>query len=164
PQIVNSYDLAVTATAAGTFADGALAASNRFRVVLVSTNRLPLTNGMLAKLNLSASSDAPNGRTGLPLRRIPGQPVLGATTNAQGVTEVALRNGQLLVGDAFGFTETGGRIQFRAVSGTNYLFQASSNLLSWSSLGTNFGLSNLVFWIDADVTNFPQRFYRVAPP
>ena len=72
--------------------------------------------------------------------------------------------------DAFGFTEQGGRVQFRAAGATNDVIQAAKRIVGksevgdWTALTTYLELSNLVLWIDRDVTNYSQRFYRVVPP
>ena len=47
---------------------------------------------------------------------------------------------------------------------TNYVVQASTNLVNWSALATNqvSGLGYLEF-TDAAATNYTKRFYRIAP-
>src|SRR6185436_12050736 len=80
PQSVRLNDVRVASESPGIFADGVLALSNRFRVVLVSTNRSALSNGLLASLSFAAPADAPNGAIRLPLRHLPGNRTVGATT------------------------------------------------------------------------------------
>jgi hypothetical protein len=164
PQAVSAGELAVAPVDSGIFADAALVASNRYRVVLVSTNHGPLPNGQLANIALTSRTNAPNGRSGIPLHAIPNDDVLASTTNGVCITGLSLQGGQLLVGDAFGFTSTGGRIQFRAVDGMGYTVEASTNLVTWSSLGSNVATGGLIMWTDVEGTNFPKRFYRAKSP
>jgi hypothetical protein len=46
------------------------------------------------------------------------------------------------------------------LAGGNYAFQASTDLVHWSSLATNLAPSNVFNLIDPAATNFPYRFYR----
>jgi hypothetical protein len=47
---------------------------------------------------------------------------------------------------------------------TNVL-EATSDFMSWAVIGTNFGTTNGLFWLDdSDYTNTPARFYRVKRP
>jgi hypothetical protein len=160
PLFVRTNSFAVQPAASGYLADGAVAPGNHFRVVLLSTNAQPLPNGVLALLTFGAQTNAPNGLTGVPF----GSPTIGVSTGGVCGVGMNLQAGQLLVGDAFGFTPGGGRVQFRAADGTNYLFQATTNLTTWTDLGTNLGLNGLVFWFDTDATNYRYRFYRVKAP
>ncbi len=47
-------------------------------------------------------------------------------------------------------------------TGFRYLFEASTNLLNWSWLGTRTNLSGTFQFTDLYATNFPKRFYRVS--
>ena len=69
-----------------------------------------------------------------------------------------------------GTAYAGGRFQMRllGLAGKDYLFQASSDLFNWLSIGTNFSptdpgmqLPSAVFsFTDTRATNGPRRFYR----
>ncbi|HEU6447932.1 MAG TPA: chitobiase/beta-hexosaminidase C-terminal domain-containing protein [Verrucomicrobiae bacterium] len=50
---------------------------------------------------------------------------------------------------------------FSGVAGSNYVLQASTNLINWKPLSTNTASTNLFKLYDPDATNFPVRFYRV---
>ena len=58
---------------------------------------------------------------------------------------------------------TGGfQLQLIGVAGSNYIFQASTNVqTNWISLSTNSDPSGLIIFIDPASTNFTRRFYRV---
>jgi hypothetical protein len=56
-------------------------------------------------------------------------------------------------------------IQGLGQAGLLYTFQASTNLMDWTTLGT--ALANaggLYSFIDGDAGSFSQRFYRVLSP
>ncbi len=72
--------------------------------------------------------------------------LVGAT--APQISNAGRTNGQ------FGF-QIGGATNF------NYTVQASTNLVSWSSLITTNPLVLPFHWTDAQAANFPRRFYRV---
>lgn len=68
----------------------------------------------------------------------------------------------------FGSTEplttNGFTLMLRGQTGSNYVIEASSNLLNWIPL-TNFILSNPpMFFSDPSATNYKQRFYRAVSP
>ena len=47
------------------------------------------------------------------------------------------------------------------IVGSNYIFQASSNLSDWPSLQTNTALNGFLIFLDTNVASFPTRLYRV---
>jgi len=156
----------IAASVPGALADCAVVAPGRLRVVVLSTNREPLPVGVVARVMFAAQTNAPNGLVRVPVRRAPDHAIVGATSQAGCVTAAELRGGQFLVGDAFGFIEQGGRVQFCAPSGADYVIQASTNLCDWQIIGTNSAFEDLVVWIDQDTAQYPCRFYRLAeaPP
>ena len=55
------------------------------------------------------------------------------------------------------------QMQVSGVAGKNYFLQGSTNLVNWIPLGTtNTAVSNLLYLIDQNATNFTQRFYRAV--
>jgi uncharacterized repeat protein (TIGR03806 family) len=56
------------------------------------------------------------------------------------------------------------QLQIGAVQGSNYVLQASTNLINWTPVSTNLAGSNLFYMIDSNAANFPDRFYRVLQP
>ena len=55
-------------------------------------------------------------------------------------------------------------LRFYGEPGTSYVVQASTNLVHWQPVATNqvSGLGYLEF-TDTVSTNYPKRFYRIAP-
>ena len=50
---------------------------------------------------------------------------------------------------------------FLGTPGTNYVLEASTNLLDWTPISTNMAETNLFNLLDPDASNFQNRFYRV---
>lgn len=56
------------------------------------------------------------------------------------------------------------QLAFYGLTGSNYLVQASTNLVDWQPF-TNFtGANFLLYFNDSSATNFKQRFYRILMP
>ncbi len=57
----------------------------------------------------------------------------------------------------------GGTFQTRitGIAGQQFVIQASTNLVDWTSLGTNTLTADWLDYVDLSSTNFPVRFYRV---
>lgn len=53
------------------------------------------------------------------------------------------------------------RVRFEGVAGVDWILQASTNLVEWSSLATNPILNGLIDFVDDQATNYSLRFYRV---
>ena len=60
-----------------------------------------------------------------------------------------------------GFTANGFQLGFAGALGSNYVLQASTNLLNWTPISTNLALTNYFSWLDPQATNYPRRYYRV---
>jgi mono/diheme cytochrome c family protein len=50
------------------------------------------------------------------------------------------------------------------MTGSNYILQATTDFISWSSISTNVATNDLILLLDPDSTNFPDRFYRILTP
>jgi uncharacterized repeat protein (TIGR03806 family) len=50
---------------------------------------------------------------------------------------------------------------FAGVTGSNYVLEASTNLINWTPISTNNATTNFFNLLDPDATNFQERFYRV---
>ncbi len=50
--------------------------------------------------------------------------------------------------------------QVSGMPGTTYVFQSSTNLLTWTSVSTNTPLGNPFYFTDSTASNAPYRFYR----
>ena len=53
------------------------------------------------------------------------------------------------------------QLQFMGATGSNYVLQASPDLLNWTPVATNQAALNLLNFIDPRSSNYPRRFYRV---
>jgi hypothetical protein len=60
-----------------------------------------------------------------------------------------------------GFSNDVFHLQFMGATGSNYVLQASTNLINWTPLATNQAITNQIIFIDSKSTNYPYRFYRV---
>ena len=47
------------------------------------------------------------------------------------------------------------------MTGSNYVLQASTNLINWRPIGTNLASTNFFNLFDFNATNYSRRFYRV---
>ena len=85
-----------------------------------------------------------------------GTPVMSAT---QGFTVTVLRPA-LPTLDAASITN--GRFGFWIAgdAGPDYTIQASTDLVSWSSVATSMSPAVPLYWADTNSTPFPSRFYR----
>ena len=64
-----------------------------------------------------------------------------------------------------GFSTNGAfQLGFSGVHGSDYVLQATTNFIDWTSLATNQAANNLFELFDPNATNFPYRFYRVLEP
>jgi uncharacterized repeat protein (TIGR03806 family) len=53
------------------------------------------------------------------------------------------------------------QLVFAGIPGSNYVLQASTDLVAWINLSTNTAATNMFSLSDPQAANFPQRFYRV---
>ena len=53
------------------------------------------------------------------------------------------------------------QLQFLGAAGSNYVLQASPDLLHWTPLATNPATANGLKFVDPNSGNYPSRFYRV---
>jgi hypothetical protein len=52
----------------------------------------------------------------------------------------------------------------QGMAGGSYILQGTTDLVHWTSLGTNLAPNNLFNLMDTTATNFPYRFYRMIGP
>jgi uncharacterized repeat protein (TIGR03806 family) len=51
-------------------------------------------------------------------------------------------------------------LQLLVVPGSNYVLQASTNMMDWTPIATNPATTNIMLFLDPDSSNYPSRFYR----
>jgi len=61
-----------------------------------------------------------------------------------------------------GFTNNVFQLELSGASGSNYVLQATTNLINWTPISTNMATTNLINLFDTGSSNFPYRFYRVV--
>jgi hypothetical protein len=65
-----------------------------------------------------------------------------------------------VVADATGMVSTGFQLRLSGLTGSNVVIQASSDLITWTSISTNTFVSGLVNFIDTSAKNRSFRYYR----
>jgi len=60
-----------------------------------------------------------------------------------------------------GFTNQQFQMGLAAVTGSNYVLEASTDLLNWIPISTNTAPTDFFNLVDPNASNFPDRFYRV---
>ncbi len=53
------------------------------------------------------------------------------------------------------------QMQFIGAPGSNYVLQASTDMVNWAPLATSPATANLLNFVDRSSSNYPSRFYRV---
>jgi hypothetical protein len=86
-------------------------------------------------------------------------PLLGDAINAQNLSELFLTIKLLCLEPLAG----GGMVltAFGVQPGRTNVFQASTNLVDWTSISTNCATSNQLSLTDYSVSNFNPKFYRI---
>ncbi len=59
------------------------------------------------------------------------------------------------------YTNNTFQLKFAGISGSNYVLQASTNLINWIPISTNLATANQFDLFDPNASTFPYRFYRV---
>ncbi len=87
----------------------------------------------------------------------------GGQYNGSGsILESLLAPLTILVNDgSFGFNANRFGFNLRGTTGTSFVWEATTNLVDWTALGTNLLGASPVYLSDPDTTNFPQRYYRL---
>jgi uncharacterized repeat protein (TIGR03806 family) len=58
------------------------------------------------------------------------------------------------------FTNNVFQVGLAGAAGSNYVLQATTNFIDWTSISTNQAVSNVLNLVDPQAGNFPYRFYR----
>ena len=61
------------------------------------------------------------------------------------------------------YTIGGFNLAFYGTVGSNYIFQASSNLVNWATLQSFSCTNNIMIFRDTSATGFARRFYQIKP-
>jgi hypothetical protein len=141
---------------AGAVVDGALIQPGKYRLLAYSPTGAAFTNDVVCNMTFAALPNAGNGQA--PLQS---DGVCFGDSTATAIPGTVMP-GLILVGDAFGFTPNGGRAQFRGATDSNYVIKVSADLSTWTPLGTNATVNELVWTVDTNAWVMPHRFYRSA--
>jgi hypothetical protein len=138
-----------------------LIAPGQFRILVISSIRTPMSNGVVVYMPFTIASNAPDHDESLTFTNV------SATDAAAEEVALPSTNGVLAVvvpPQISGFMPTSGGVMHLALAGSpgrNYIIQATTNLAApqWLSFTNVLAGGNPVF-DDATTSNFPVRFYR----
>jgi hypothetical protein len=135
-------------------------ASGRQRILAYTKNAVPLrTNQPVGLLPFSLPAGDFSGNARIVTVSSP----LAARTNAQTATPVGLINGTVLLTPLFLDQNGVASLYLTVQSNQTYVVQASSNLVAWVNIATNFAVANYVVAADPGAVGQPMRFYRAIP-
>ena len=69
--------------------------------------------------------------------------------------------GEVFVVPAYVFPDGSAQFFFQSQPGSNYIVQASVNLVEWTNISTNMATSDFLDLVDVDAVFYPWRFYRL---
>ena len=81
--------------------------------------------------------------------------------DATAVLPVTLTPGEIFVVPAYVLPDGSAQFFFQSQPGSNYVVQASVNLVDWTNISTNMATSDFLDLVDADAVLYPWRFYRL---
>jgi len=86
------------------------------------------------------------------------------TGSVAGAPASVLLNGPMRL-DSFTSSPSNHLFQMRLVgiANTNYVLQASTDMVTWIPIATNSAPNGLWTFTDTQSTNFPNRYYRAVP-
>jgi hypothetical protein len=102
-------------------------------------------------LNITTSSDAVTGQFAVTATTAPPANDIFASAQSHLLAPIALGDGSQMV-------------NFNVVSGHSYRVLASTNMTSWSQVGSFYANGTSASYIDAEAGSCPQRFYRLVSP
>lgn len=135
---------------------------NSSRVVIYSLSNTALTNGALASLYFAVAASAPLGTQTITLTNgilagAAGQS-LGPVDSVPG--NLVITAGPAKLGEIVRSSEGFIQFQVEGSSGGTYLLQASTDLVSWETVGTSTAVAGLIQFTDSESKTRPVRFYR----
>lgn len=137
------------------------------RVLIYSGQSEPLPSGELIQVSLTITSSVPAGFTSLVISN-----AILSDRVARTVTPTTLTPGTLRIMTALParlgavLVSTNGLIQFlvEGTSGRPYVIEASTDLATWTPIGTNQPANGMLEFVDPHAGRYPQRFYRACAP
>ena len=81
--------------------------------------------------------------------------------DATAITPVTVTPGEVFVVPAYVFPDGSAQFFFQSQPGSNYVVQASVNLVEWTNISTNMATGDFLDLVDADAVFYPWRFYRL---
>ena len=91
---------------------------------------------------------------------VPGNVML-ALPNATAVAPIATTPGEIYIVPTLMLPDGTAQFFFPSQPGSNYVVQASLNLVDWTNLSTNTATSDFLDLVDLDAVLYPWRFYRL---
>jgi hypothetical protein len=88
---------------------------------------------------------------------------LASTRGATPVTPLGLQYGAVLTGPVARGSDGVVDLFLIVQSNRTYVIQATTNLVKWVNLSTNFALLDYIVYQDRDAVNYAMRFYRAVP-
>jgi len=128
------------------------------RVLIYSPSLQPLTNGTLAVLSFTVSAGTYREVLRLGLTNVM---VVNTTPSAVDSTNVP---GFIAIGPIFIDAEQNANFFLDVQADRTYTIEASTNLVNWVPLSTNFAAGPVLDYTDTNASQFSQRFYRAVSP
>lgn len=120
----------------------------------VSNVVVPLV-GTISTLTIKNASAADNGNFSLTISN-----AVGSVTSINAPVTVLGIVAPLTLSIASADRAIGCGLQLSGPQGSNYVIEASTDLVNWVPISTNAAPSGSVSYMDTDATNHPVRFYR----
>ena len=87
--------------------------------------------------------------------------VMLSLPNASAVAPTVTTTGEIFIVPTYVLPDGSAQFFFQSLPGSNYVVQASGNLVDWTNISTNMATSDFLDLVDADAVFYPWRFYRL---
>ena len=127
-----------------------------YRMLFYSLNNSGTSNRVTTMMPFTLPQDERVGSGPI----VPGN-VKFSRSDATAVTPLATIPGQIFVRPVNPLPDGTVQVFFPSQPDTNYVVQASVNLVDWTNISTNMATSDFLDLVDADAVFYPWRFYRL---